>query len=125
MEQSEKEYLIDEANELIGTFCGYKMYNKRYPRNHNIGGNILVLPKEMIIQKATFHKDWNSLMEAVETIEDLGYDVDIKLQSTAIYSTEDNCDIEAWNPNKKTATYQAVLKFIVWYNNNHPATGNR
>lgn len=46
---------IIEMNEAIGVFMGYKMYDKRYPRNHGIGAPEVEPERCMIIQKAKYH----------------------------------------------------------------------
>lgn len=58
------EVTTEMMNEVIGVFMGYKMYDKRYPRNHGIGAPEAEPEKCMIIQKAKYHTSWDWLMEA-------------------------------------------------------------
>lgn len=58
---------ILEGNKLIGEFMGYRMFDKRYPKNHGIGAPEAEW-KDMIIQKARFHESWERLMPVVQKI---------------------------------------------------------
>ena len=62
---------IKEGNKLITEFRGYTVYNKRYPRNHDIG--VGEMPKDCILKKLKYHNDWNELMKVIIKIEQLGY----------------------------------------------------
>lgn len=61
---------LDAMNEAIGTFMGYKMYDKRYPRNHGIGAPEAEPEKCMIIQKAKYHSSWDCLMPVWEKLRE-------------------------------------------------------
>jgi hypothetical protein len=66
-----------------------------------------------------FNTDWNWLMEVVEKIESLGYDVFINTCVCKVSDVGQNMfeDIECFvNNNKIQATYNACVEFIQWYN---------
>ena len=70
-------------------------------------------------EKLNFHNDWNSLMEVVEKIESLGYKINNFSINNYIYIGKDDVAsviINEPNLTKKEAFYQAVVKFVNWYN---------
>lgn len=58
---------IIEGNTLIAEFMGYTVYRKRYPRNHGIGAPEAEW-KDIIIEKAKFHKSWDAIMPVITQI---------------------------------------------------------
>jgi hypothetical protein len=109
---TEKE--INEGNKLIAEFMGFRVFDKRYPRNHGIGAPEAEW-RDCIVQKTKYHSSWDWLMPVVEKIEGLensdDYEVDI---------FSNCCDIggiiEAVGKTKIDATYKAITQFIQWYN---------
>lgn len=63
-----------------------------------------------------YDSDWNWLMEAVEFIEKLGYDVVIAKQSCGIW-TGVKCHIDGKGVFKKEAVFIAVSDFAKLHNN--------
>lgn len=61
-----------------------------------------------------FDTDWNWLMEVVEKIESLSFDVVINYNICTITNGENEFRHEVGQ--KIYATYQAVIEFINWYN---------
>jgi hypothetical protein len=80
-------------------------------------------PEEVIKSIAEYTKydqDWNLIMDVVEKIESLGYDVFINTCVCRITDVGQNMfeDIECFvNDNKRQATYNACVEFVEWYNN--------
>lgn len=101
-------------NETIGAFMGYKMYNKRYPRNHGIGAPE-AHEKCMIIQKAKYHSSWDALMPVVQKICK-----DIALGEIKV--PENDYELSAFDITRlpiyaliKTV-HECAYNFIAWYN---------
>lgn len=61
---------IDEKNAVIAKFMGYKVFIKRYPRNHGIGAPETEL-KDCILEKLKYHSSWDSLIPVVKQIQEL------------------------------------------------------
>lgn len=132
-----------ESNKLIAEFMGVKPRKTKHTEHWYNGreleeaglpfacgamGNGTDEPK--------FHTSWDWLMPVVEKIESLndgGFDVSINFGSTLIDRTRDSKDgnlhspkrlfeitlSEGYDyPNKIGFTYQAVVEFIQWYNEN-------
>ena len=67
-----------------------------------------------------FNSDWNWIMEVVEAIEKLGYEIDIFSNCVQICDTPDeNYITEAAGKTKKEAVVQAINQFLIWYNENN------
>jgi tRNA G46 methylase TrmB len=67
-----------------------------------------------------FHSDWNWIMNVVETIEKLGYEIDIFSNCVEICDTPDeNYITEAVGKTKKEAVVQAIYEFLKFYNLNN------
>lgn len=49
---------------LVAEYDGYIVYDKRFPRNHGIGGGIMESPKEIILQKVKYHISFDALIPA-------------------------------------------------------------
>jgi hypothetical protein len=68
-----------------------------------------------------FHSDWNWLMEVVEKIESLGYDLFIETFEVRIEKYRETLfrqHTKVSNQTKIKAVYNACLEFIEWYNEN-------
>lgn len=67
-----------------------------------------------------FHNDWNWLMLVVEKIESYGHAVEISETYCLISSTTNwtIANIGGGDYTKLSATYEAVINFIEWYNEN-------
>lgn len=97
-----------KANIMIDIFMGNEMVNELLMSRPN-GGVIFV-------SKLSYHKDWNWLMDVVEKIEMLGY---------VFFIHGNKCEVNGTGNfqgtlklTKKESTYQSVVQFIEWYNNN-------
>ena len=108
--------MTTENNKIIAKFMGYI-------DNGCSEEGFLINPTtnydEDIIE-LKFNSDWNCLMDVVEKIESLGYNFNITSQNatalqnhSAIYQT----NIYSVDGTKKIqATYETVVEFIKWYN---------
>lgn len=68
-----------------------------------------------------YHDNWDSLMPVIEKIESLGYFCMINKWTSVYTGSEKNGRISITTvegKSKLTNTYQAVIKFIEWYNEN-------
>ena len=94
-------------NKLIAEFMGVehvKMF-RRALSQHTFDG-------------AQYHTSWYWLMEVVDKIENLGYDVIIR-QGTCEIQTKSGNIFECFDASKHITTYTAVVEFIKWYNENN------
>jgi hypothetical protein len=96
----------EQMNESIGIFMGYKMYDKRYPRNHGIGAPEAEPEKCMIIQKAKYHSSWDRLKPVIDEI--FKYALAHPEQVKNIINMSIVVDI--------SAAHEKVYQFIQWYN---------
>ena len=72
------------------------------------------------------YNDWNSLMQVVEKIESLGYNIDTMKVDITKYQSSQFCGIYIdgkriytnYCETKIEAVYNACVEFIKWYNNN-------
>ena len=65
-----------------------------------------------------FHSDWNWIMEVVEAIEKLGYDVVIAKTSCSIKMNKQLVKAALMLETKKEAVVEAINQFLIWYNKN-------
>lgn len=117
-----KEPTIEQMNEAIGVFMGYKMYDKRYPRNHGIGAPEVEPERCLIIQKTKYHTSWDWLMPVVKKIKGMHFDI---LQRTLIMeymhaaapmnSALISIDLEK--------LHAGVYNFLLWYNQQPQTNG--
>jgi len=106
-----------EDNILIAEFLGWECHNGVYANPED--GNDLWTAEGM-----RFNSNWEWLMDAVDSIESLGYGVTIGMGSHCIIQNnwkEDLEEIHSMTDNSKLlCTVNAVVKFIKWHNNkNH------
>lgn len=110
---------IKENNKLIAEFLGYPLDEKE---------NLHWIDTEESYGYKTsdlkFHNDWNWLIEAVEKIERLGFLVHIDtVDGVKIFNpkTQDMVFV-TWKSREFTtkfeSTYEAVVEFIKFYNEN-------
>lgn len=102
-----------QNNKLIAEFLGWDVNNpSTFPTE---------LHQEEELQgfwELKFNTDWNYLIQVVENIESLGYDVFINTCVCRITDTGQGIleDIETFNyKNKKQAVYNACVEFIKWH----------
>lgn len=99
-----------ENNKIIAEFLGYVLRGKNTFEYNN---------KLYLIEELKFHSDWNWLIEVVEKIESLGFNVSIEFSTCIItYSDDDFKEIIGISDNysKIQAVYNACVAFIKWYN---------
>jgi hypothetical protein len=65
-----------------------------------------------------FHSDWNLIMEVVEAIEKLNYQVDIQNNHCLIQRSDSFDGIRVYAETKKEAVVQAINQFLIWYEQN-------
>lgn len=111
-----------ENNKIIAEFMGAKTLTvdefKAILKDNRDNGFIHT-PNAEIDEDLKYHSDWNWLMEVVEKIESLGYDVFINTCVCRITDVGQDVleDIETFNyENKIQAVYNACVEFIKWYN---------
>jgi hypothetical protein len=115
----------NETNSLIAEFMGmvYDNHNEQPNKyweltdEHNFVSH-KPYPQDKDLK---FHSDWNWLMEVVEKIESLDYDVKIFNSTVEITSYKDDFKtIFGYSDtySKKEAVYNACIDFIKWYDKN-------
>ena len=111
-----------ESNKLLAEFLGYTQPHPDYPHT-----TYWYKKDEAPLTMLSFDTDWNWLMEVVEKIEQLRYVTEIsgnierKFTCIAYPNTSEEYISrigygEEMFLNKKYVTYQAVVAFIKWYN---------
>lgn len=126
-----------ENNKLIAEFMGSNYINEPYTDKEGITHDFYCwtkpscnYPKSIGIGELStawqignfhFHNDWNWLMQVVEMIESLEYDVNIEFATCIILKNVDDFKPifgHGSNFSKIEAVYNACLEFIKWYNEN-------
>ncbi len=107
---------MENNNKLIAEFMEWTLDDKDLNSYRKYNGSIF---KYSLLSNFKYHTDWNWLMPVVERIElDMGFDVYIHYNNCTITDGENAFENEA-EPNQKIyATYQSVIEFIKWYNEN-------
>ncbi len=117
---TEKE--IIEGNKLIALFDGFEFLNDNsefcpngyFVMNSEEGHNNMHHPEEL-----NYHKSYDWLMPVVEKIESLGYGISIERKLCAIYNLPHIGGVIVdlkYQESKIKAVYNAVINFIVFYN---------
>ena len=124
---------IERGNRIVGEFMGFRMFDKKYPRNHGIGAPEADW-KDMIIQKAKYHSSWDWLMSVVEKIEAMSDNIiekvwiSIQGKTCSMWNYYDPSEvlrkagsdtpykIRTIGGTKIESVYKAVLQFLEWYN---------
>ncbi len=71
-----------------------------------------------ISKYSKYSKDWNWLMQVVEKIESLDYNITIQYKNCYIDIDKD-LQIYTFSKSKIEAVYNACVEFIKWYNKNN------
>ena len=116
---------ILNGNTLIAQYMGYRVFNKRYPRNHGIGGGILEI-KDCLAENLKYHKSWDALMPIIEKIEEHGVWFDIKknfVDVDGVVMTTNGYRNFRWygghtHDSKILSAWYGVVAFVTWYNEN-------
>jgi hypothetical protein len=106
-----------ENNKIIAEFMGMKPHDIN--ELDGFWTNTIKSHKFDSVMNLQFHSNWNWLMEVVEKIESLGYDVFINTCVCRITDVGQDIleDIETFNnENKIQAVYNACVEFIKYYN---------
>ena len=109
-----------ENNKLIAEFLGYI-------DNGCSEDGFLIHPVtnyDVEISGLKYHEDWNWLMQLVEKIESLGYNIDTMKVDITKYQSSQFCGIYIdgkriytnYCETKIEAVYNACVEFIKWYN---------
>lgn len=122
-----KENSIAANNRLIAEFMGFRVFEKRYPRNHGIGAPEAEW-KDCILEKLKYHKSWSELMPVVEKIASIditpppnyeGYRMEIvvrgyvRITGRGMPEIFTNVSVEG---GLIQAVYKAIVTFINFYN---------
>lgn len=105
---------IVEKNRMIAEFMGLR-YGRSSVKTYVIENNKEVLPKDL-----KYHTSWDWLMPVVEKIESLGYEFQITKEEAYFKDTDGDFEIvaSAFNGSIMDNTYNAVVQFIEWFNEN-------
>lgn len=98
-----------ENNRLIAKFMESKVTIDTY----FINGMYMTINESDL----KYHSDWNWLMQVVEKIESLNVVVEIR-ENVCYIETTPNDYYSELEETKIQATYNAVVRFIKWYNEN-------
>ena len=98
-------------NKLIAEFLGYSQPHPDYP-DTTYWYKKNFTPLTIL----SFDTDWNWLMEVVEKIESLGFEVQIYKKTCFIYKLGNTLTIGKDSETKIQAVYNACVVFIKWYN---------
>jgi hypothetical protein len=115
--QKQNKMKTTENNKLIAEFMGAEsVVGVEY-------GIILTNPtrKETTLSSLAYHTSWDWLMPVVEKIESLGFEFFIvENRSKVKHNTDHSIDVLCYleGGSKIDITYQTVVEFIKWYNQN-------
>ena len=103
---------MENNNKLIAEFLGIQVEEGQERIYINGLGTKLI--------EETFNTDWNWLMEVVDKIDSLGYIFKLQGNSATFFKNKTFKE-PIWNDSfigntKIEATYNAVVEFIKWYN---------
>lgn len=90
-----------EVNKLIDRFNNNYLLNKGFSTN-----------------EMNYNTDWNNLMKVVEKIESLGYLCQLRPRIFKVLYKGNNTSIQGEGDNRLDATYDGIIEFIKWYNEN-------
>ena len=94
---------IEENNRMIAEFMGATGTDL-------LGNNI----------ESKYHISWDWLMSVVNKISDLGFEFEIRAEETYFKDTSEyEIVASAFNGSVLINTYNAVVQFIEWYNENN------
>lgn len=108
----------EEKNRMIAEFIGHV----RSGFNGELVFNTETR-EEFEVEQLKYHTSWDWLMPVVEKIEILGYHVETTTTLIGIRNPKHNKDfyvvgVNIENLSKIEASYNAVIQFIEWYNEN-------
>ena len=112
--------ITTENNKLLAEFLGFELTTDSI--------SILYYTEDRgLKQLPKFHSDWNWLMQVVEKIESLGYNIDTMKVDITKYQSSQFCGIYIdgkriytnYCETKIEAVYNACVEFVKWYNKNN------
>ena len=114
----------EQGNKLIAEFMGWRFIKwcgtddeEELPMYQRFEGEEIVHPG--IFHAPEFHEEWNSIMPVVEKIETIAELFTITSNYCSINNKREATITEV-GKNKIQAVWQAVIRFIEWYNKNNP-----
>lgn len=105
---------IKTGNKLIAEFMGYKVFEKRYPKNHGVGGGMIEC-NDIILEKCKYHLSWDWLISAVKKFDDISYNKVNKDRKQELASLFIELG-EATGRYNIEEVYYYLLKAINWFN---------
>jgi hypothetical protein len=114
---------VEDNNKLIAVFMGYTyITDSSEDFEHYTKGDVTIAP-----YKLKYNVSWDWLMAAVEYIENLEYidrmgrfnvnAINFEENYTCVITDKEDDFIQVEGEDKITATYNAVVEFIKWHNN--------
>jgi hypothetical protein len=106
-----------QENKLIAEFMGYH-YVAETKMTHDY---FMVKGRYIRPDGIKFDTDWNWLMDVVDKIEGLNFSVEINRQEERDYQcliVKKEIIVQTFSSNKMQSIYQAVIKFIKYYEQN-------
>ncbi len=111
---------VTENNKLIAEFMGVRnIDDTKYIENlKEMRADGLYFEQGYMTSELKYDTDWNWLMEVVERINNTGR-FEVVIQKGFCYVSDESNELTLSCPASNTleATYQAVVEFIKWYNN--------
>ena len=118
-----------ESNRLIAEFMGVKPI-KESPDIYTYSDMPWISVREdspekvmdAITEYVKYDKEWNWLMPVVERIEAIGFPIDIFVKGVSIHKQDGEPVVDLsglYAKNKMSTVYDAVVQFILWYNENY------
>lgn len=110
------------GNKLIAEFMGWTNIGNRFEMSwtyYDDNGDEHEANRSIKESEFNYHSNWSQLMPVVENISEKGFCYKITDGGCKIWKPnyEPNFEIDLTAPTTKEAVYEAVVKFITWYNN--------
>ncbi len=119
---------ILEGNKLIAEFMGYRVFHKRYPKNHGIGAPEKEF-KDCIVEKTKYHSSWDWSILVVDRINGMGKAFNLAMFKNYISLTVEKFENKFYKDfsfshaeyitseqTGKEAMFKLLVKFIEWHN---------
>jgi hypothetical protein len=108
---------METNNKLIAEFTGWTLDDKDLKSYRKLNKNVF---EYSLLSNLKYDTDWNWLMKAVDKIESENFSIEMNKQEEGDYQcliTKGNDIIfQTFSNTKLKATYNAVVEFIKWYN---------
>lgn len=114
----------EEDNKLIADFMGLRhVDDDKYMKNlREMRVNGIFFEQGYMTSELRYYSDWNWLMTVVDKIESLNFSVEMNRQEEGDYQcliVKKEIIVQTFSSNKMESVYQAVVKFIKWYEQNN------